>query len=59
MEQVLSWNPDVLLALDPAFYRSVVTDPLWASVKAVQAKRIYLAPSLPYGWFDARLVSTA
>src|SRR5215467_5975402 len=53
MEQVLSWNPDVLLALDPAFYRSVGTDPVWASVKAVQDKRIYLAPNLPYGWFDA------
>jgi iron complex transport system substrate-binding protein len=53
MEQVLSWNPDVILALDPAFYRTVGSDPLWASVKAVQDKRIYLAPSLPYGWFDA------
>src|SRR5215510_2989243 len=53
MEQVLTWNPDVILALDPAFYRSIGTDPLWASVKAVQTKRIYLAPNLPYGWFDA------
>jgi len=53
MEQVLSWNPDVILALDPAFYRSVATDPLWASVKAVRDQRIYLSPNLPYGWFDA------
>jgi len=53
MEQVLSWNPDVVLALDPAFYRSIATDPLWASVRAVQNKRIYLAPNLPFGWFDA------
>src|SRR5262245_14638668 len=29
------------------------SDPLWASVKAVEDKRIYLAPNLPYGWFDA------
>src|SRR5215471_4701307 len=35
------------------FYRSVGTDLLWTSVKAVQDKRIYLAPNLPYGWFDA------
>src|SRR5262245_56239236 len=53
IEQVLAWNPDVILALDPAFYGSVATDPLWASVKAVPDKRIYLAPKLPYGWFDA------
>jgi len=53
MEQVLAWNPDVILALDPAFYQAVQTDPLWASVKAVRDRRIYLAPNLPYTWFDA------
>jgi iron complex transport system substrate-binding protein len=53
MEQVLSWNPDVILALDPAFYRSVAADPLWSSIKAVRDRLIYMAPNLPYGWFDA------
>ena len=53
IEQVLSWNPDVILALDPRFYSAVATDPLWSSVKAVRDKRIYLSPNLPYGWFDA------
>jgi len=53
LEQVLAWNPDVILALDPGFYRSVASDPLWSSVKAVRDKRIYLAPNLPWGWFDA------
>jgi len=53
IEQVLAWNPDVILALDQAFYRSVPSDPLWSPVKAVHDGRIYLAPNLPYGWFDA------
>jgi iron complex transport system substrate-binding protein len=53
LEQVLAWNPDVILALDPNFYGSVTTDPLWSTVKAVRGKRIYLSPNLPYGWFDA------
>jgi iron complex transport system substrate-binding protein len=53
VEQILAWNPEVLLVLDPAFYRSVPSDPLWASVKAVRDRRIYLAPNLPFGWFDA------
>src|SRR5215467_10596215 len=53
IEQVLAWNPDVILALDPMFYRNVMTDPLWSSVKAIKDKRVYLAPNLPYGWFDA------
>jgi iron complex transport system substrate-binding protein len=50
IEQVLAWNPDVILVLDPAFYASVRTDPLWSSVKAVRENRIYMAPNLPYGW---------
>ena len=53
IEQVLAWNPDVILVLDPPFYASVRTDPLWSSVKAVRENRIYMAPNLPYGWFDA------
>jgi iron complex transport system substrate-binding protein len=53
IEQVLAWNPDVILVLEPAFYASVRTDPLWSSVKAVRENRIYMAPNLPYGWFDA------
>jgi len=43
----------VILALDPAFYGSVASDPLWSSVKAVRDGRIYRSPNLPYGWFDA------
>ena len=53
IEQLLSWNPDVILVLDPTFYRSLPSDPLWSPVKAVRDKRTYLAPNLPYGWFDA------
>lgn len=53
MEQVIGWDPDVILVLDAGFYRSVQTDPLWSGIKAVREKRVYLSPSLPYGWFDA------
>jgi iron complex transport system substrate-binding protein len=42
----------VILAIDPAFYRAVKTDPLWTPIKAVQDNRVYLVPKLPYGWFD-------
>jgi iron complex transport system substrate-binding protein len=53
LEQVLAWNPDVILALEPQFYRDVARSPLWSGVKAVRDRRIYRAPSLPYGWFDS------
>jgi len=52
-EQVLAWDPDVLLTADPTFYRSVGTDPLWKGLKAVRDRRIYLVPHEPFGWFDS------
>jgi iron complex transport system substrate-binding protein len=53
IEQVLTWNPQVVLTLDPTFYKDVRTDARWQSVDAVRDGRIYLAPSLPFGWFDS------
>jgi iron complex transport system substrate-binding protein len=52
LEQVLAWNPDVIITIEPAFAASVRSDPAWAPVKAVQAGRIYLSPTLPFGWVD-------
>ncbi|HEV7438005.1 MAG TPA: iron ABC transporter substrate-binding protein, partial [Methylobacterium sp.] len=52
-EQVLGWNPDVILTLDPAFRESLTTDPLWSGLAAVRTGRIYQTPRLPFGWFDA------
>ncbi len=52
LEQVLLWNPEVILTTDPNYWASVWGDPRWRAVKAVAAKRVYLAPHLPFGWFD-------
>lgn len=52
-EQVLAWNPDVIVTLDPAFASGVRTDPLWRDVKAVRDGRVYVAPLQPFPWFDA------
>jgi iron complex transport system substrate-binding protein len=52
MEQVLAWNPDVVVTIEPAFAASVHTDPVWAPVKAVQTNRVHLSPRLPFGWVD-------
>ena len=52
IEQVLVWNPEVILTTDPNYWASVWTDQRWRGVKAVQAKRVYLSPNLPFGWFD-------
>lgn len=53
LEQVLVWDPEVILAQDPEFARELRADPAWAGVAAVREGRIYVSPALPFGWFDA------
>ena len=52
LEQVLSWNPEVIIASDSKFASSVLTDPLWKDVPAVQSGRVYGVPVSPFSWFD-------
>jgi iron complex transport system substrate-binding protein len=52
LEQVLLWNPDVIVTIDRDFAASVRTDPVWAEVAAVRAGRVHLSPTLPFGWVD-------
>ncbi len=52
LEQVLAWNPEVIVTTDPTFFASVRRDPLWATVDAVKTRRIHLAPADPFGWID-------
>lgn len=53
-EQVLLWNPDIVVTWDRNFFDAVTQrpDPIWQSVKAVVEKRVYLAPTAPFGWID-------
>jgi iron complex transport system substrate-binding protein len=51
-EQVLAWDPDVIITIESAFAASVRSDPVWASVKAVRTGHVYLSPKLPFGWVD-------
>ncbi len=52
IEQVLVWNPDIIVTIDRDFAANVRNDPQWAAVKAVRAGRVYLSPTLPFGWVD-------
>ena len=53
MEQVVAWAPDTIVTWDANFFAQVYSDPVWAAVPAVSAKRVFLAPRLPFGWIDA------
>jgi len=52
MEQVLLINPDAILTVDAAFAQNVYRDSRWAGIRAVKAKRVYLAPAVPINWYD-------
>ncbi|BAK99061.1 putative ABC transporter substrate-binding protein [Oscillibacter valericigenes Sjm18-20] len=56
MEQVLNWNPDVILANSGMggsdFISTVYSDSTWSGISAVQNHRIYVPASLPFNWFD-------
>lgn len=51
-EQVLRWDPDVIVTIDPNFHDEARKSPLWRGVRAVKSGKIHLAPNVPYGWID-------
>jgi iron complex transport system substrate-binding protein len=53
LEQIIAWQPDAIVTLDRAFFAGVKTKPGWDQVRAVTENKVYLAPSLPWGWIDA------
>jgi iron complex transport system substrate-binding protein len=52
LEQVLQWDPDTIITTDRNFVDQVKSASSWANVKAVQQGRVFLSPSVPYGWID-------
>lgn len=52
LEQVLAWDPEVIVTIDRDFAQNVRTDPNWAGVAAVRAGRVHLSPKTPFGWVD-------
>jgi iron complex transport system substrate-binding protein len=53
-EQILVWNPDVIVTWDRRFHALMQSgkDRVWQGVKAVREGRVYLAPTAPFGWID-------
>lgn len=52
MEQLLAWDPEMVLTVDPHFAQQAPRDPLWQQVKAVREGKLYLAPRAPFPWID-------
>src|SRR5690625_4139194 len=52
MEEILAWDPEVIVTVDEEFARNLHAAPLWQQVKAVRQGRVYLAPRNPFPWID-------
>ena len=57
LEQVLSWDPEVILVAsdkdqESTAYRQIATGEQWKSVTAVKDGKIYQIPRGPFDWFD-------
>lgn len=52
MEQLLLYDPEVILVKEKTFFDTVQADDRWRNLKAVKAKRVYLVPYEPFNWFD-------
>ncbi len=50
IDQVREWDPDVILASDPTFIKSMRRDRAWTSIKAVREGHVHLTPQLPFDW---------
>ena len=51
MEQIILWNPEVVILAPGSYYGEIFDDPSWAQVDAVKNKLVYEVPIGPYNWF--------
>ncbi|MFN3932108.1 MAG: hypothetical protein ACK4JY_10210, partial [Brevundimonas sp.] len=51
-EQVVAWDPEVIVTLDEAFARAAARDPVWRRRPGGDRRGILLLPSTPFGWID-------
>ena len=53
LEQILVWDPDVIVFAPDSCYDSIATAPQWQSVSAVASGNYYETPYGPYGWLSS------
>ena len=48
MEQLLLWNPDIILT-----QYAIKNNPQWSQLSAVKNQRVFFIPNQPFGWLDS------
>lgn len=57
MEQVLAWNPEIILISyfrdgEDSSYPMILEEKPWQNVRGVKARQVYEIPTGPFNWFD-------
>jgi len=50
MEQVLAWDPDVIMFAEGSIYDTVADDASWAALNAIKNNAYFEIPTEPYNW---------
>ena len=53
LEQILLWNPDVIIFAPDSCYDDIASSGQWQSVGAVSRGDFYKTPTGPYGWLSS------
>ncbi|MEN0614223.1 ABC transporter substrate-binding protein [Klebsiella indica] len=53
LENLLQWQPDIILTQEAATWRHITQDPIWRGIDAVAKGNVLLLDGLPFGWLDA------
>lgn len=53
IEQIMNWDPEVIVFGPESIYDSVASESSWSGVTAVKTGNFYKAPSGPYGWLSS------
>ncbi len=52
-EQLLLWQPDIIIADSEALYQTITTDKVWGELNAVKEGKVYRIPSVPYSFMSS------
>jgi len=52
IEQVMAFDPQIIIAQDPAFIASLSGDARWQTVTAVRECKVFAVPRYPHNWLD-------
>lgn len=52
-EQILLWQPDIIIADKQELYDVLKTDVMWQELKAVKEGRVYKIPTAPYSFMNS------